>query len=77
MFYRYKIDIAQEVLHSGALPVGWRQSERSGAVPWWRWSTEQPADGQTSAGMRCCTPDGQGHGRDKLSIDPSSVIQYG
>lgn len=57
------------------LPAGWRRSERSGAAPWWRWSTEQPVDGQTSASTCCCTPGGPDHGTDKLSTDPSSVNQ--
>lgn len=69
--------IAQKVLHSGALPVGWRPSERSGVAPWWRWSTEQPADGQTSAGTCCCTPGGPDHGTGRLSTDPSSVNRSG
>lgn len=58
-----------------ALPAGWRQSERSGAAPWWTWSTEQPVDGQTSAGMRCCSLDGPDHGTGRLSTNPSSINQ--
>lgn len=61
------------VLLSGALPVGLRQSERSGAAPWWRWSTEQPADDRTSAGKCCCILDDPGRGTGRLSTDPSSV----
>lgn len=61
------------ILHSGALPAGLRRSERSGAAPWWRWSTEQPADGRTSAGKSCCILDGPDHGTGMLSTDPSSV----
>lgn len=63
------------VLHNRALPVGWRQSERSGVAPWWSWNTEQPAGGQTSAGTSCCTPDGPDHGTGRQSADPSSVGQ--
>lgn len=61
------------VLLSGALPVGLRQSERSGAAPWWRWSTEQPADDRTSAGKCCCILDDPGRGTGRRSTDPSSV----
>lgn len=61
------------VLHSGALPAGLRRSERSGAAPWWRWSTERPADGRISAGRRCCILGDPDHGTGRLSTDPSSV----
>lgn len=59
--------------HTGALPVGLRQSGKSGAAPWWRWSTEQPADGQTSAGTCCCIPGDPDHGTGRLLTDLSSV----
>lgn len=61
------------VLHSGALPAGLRRSERSGAAPWWRWSTERPADGRISAGTRCCILGDPDHGTGRLSTDPFSV----
>lgn len=64
-------------MRRGALPVGWRRSERSGVAPWWRWSTEQLVGGQTSANMCCCTPDGLDHGTDRLPTDPSSVNHSG
>lgn len=56
-----------------ALPVGLTLSGRSGAAPWWRWSTGQPEDGQTSAGMCYCILDGPGHDTGRQSTDPSSI----
>lgn len=57
----------------GALPVELRQSGKSGAAPWWRWSTGQPADGRTSAGTSCCIPGDPGHGTGRLLTALSSV----